>query len=260
MRVDTLLPELLVFPPGSDLHDHPLVESGALILQSKASCMPARALAPRPGWRVLDACAAPGNKTTHVAALVAQTKTKKGSVVAFDKDRVRLQRLQANADCAGAGALVDARCADFLALEPSAPEFANIDAVLLDPSCSGSGTSFSRMDHLLPSAASRATGEAAVAHTDPRVEALAAFQTAALMQALRFPGARRVVYSTCSLHAVENEGVVAAALPEAARAGFRLVAALPDWPRRGLALEGGLSAKDAAKLVRTGEPRKGREL
>lgn len=36
-------------------------------MQSKASCLPAHALAPQPGWHVVDACAAPGNKTTHVA-------------------------------------------------------------------------------------------------------------------------------------------------------------------------------------------------
>ena len=41
----------------SDFHD----------LQSKSSCMPAHALNPEPGWTVLDACAAPGNKTTHLA-------------------------------------------------------------------------------------------------------------------------------------------------------------------------------------------------
>ena len=35
--------------------------------QSKASCLPAHALAPEPGWHVVDCCAAPGNKTTHVA-------------------------------------------------------------------------------------------------------------------------------------------------------------------------------------------------
>jgi len=38
-----------------------------ICMQSKASCLPAHALAPKPGWQVLDACAAPGNKTTHVA-------------------------------------------------------------------------------------------------------------------------------------------------------------------------------------------------
>lgn len=67
---DPLIPELLVLPPGTDLHDHPLVGDGGLVLQSKASCMSAAALAPKPGWTVVDCCAAPGNKTTHAAALM----------------------------------------------------------------------------------------------------------------------------------------------------------------------------------------------
>ncbi len=44
-----------------------LSHSSAVVAQSKASCMPAKALQPKPGWTVLDCCAAPGNKTTHVA-------------------------------------------------------------------------------------------------------------------------------------------------------------------------------------------------
>ena len=40
-------------------------------LQSKSSCLPAHALQAKPGWHVLDACAAPGNKTTHVAGLLS---------------------------------------------------------------------------------------------------------------------------------------------------------------------------------------------
>lgn len=58
--VDDLLIDLLCFPPSTDLHDHPLVISGEVILQSKASCMPAHALGPRKGWHVIDCCAAPG--------------------------------------------------------------------------------------------------------------------------------------------------------------------------------------------------------
>ena len=62
-----------------------------------------------------------------------------------------------------------------------------------------------------------------------------------------------VVYSTCSVHAIENERVAVAALrSEVARArGWRLVTALPGWPCRGVA-GGGCPEKVARKLVRAG--------
>jgi putative methyltransferase len=119
--------------------------------------MPAHALAPEPGWTVVDCCAAPGNKTTHVAALLAahtssgsSSKSSSGSkpgrassgskgqagqsstrgrVLAFDKDPKRLKRLQANAERAGAAGIIQARCADFLSLDPLAPEFAQVSWV-----------------------------------------------------------------------------------------------------------------------------------
>lgn len=52
--------------------------------------MPAHALNPCKGWKVLDCCAAPGNKTTHVAALVSA----KGSVIACEKDQRRFETLK----------------------------------------------------------------------------------------------------------------------------------------------------------------------
>jgi len=67
---DPLVEGVLLFPPRTDLHDHPAVLSGKLILQSRASCLPAVALAPQEGWEVVDACAAPGNKTTHLAGKI----------------------------------------------------------------------------------------------------------------------------------------------------------------------------------------------
>ena len=75
----------------------------------------------------------------------------------LQKDTKRLERLQHNAEFTG-GSIIDAQQADFLALDPEAPQYQAVRAVLLDPSCSGSGTSFSRMDYLLPSSADRLKG------------------------------------------------------------------------------------------------------
>ena len=66
--VDPVLgPTVLLLPAGADVHAHPAVRAGRAVLQSRASCLPALALAPEPGWAVVDACAAPGNKTTQLA-------------------------------------------------------------------------------------------------------------------------------------------------------------------------------------------------
>jgi putative methyltransferase len=79
-----------------------------------------------------------------------------------------------------------------------------------------------------------------------RLERLAAFQEAALRDALTLPNLARLVYSTCSLHARENEAVVAAVLPEYEQRGFALADPFPGWHRRGLPG----SVAGAEKLVR----------
>ena len=240
VRAHPLVPEVLELPPGTDVHRHPLVRGGALVQQGLASCLPAAVLAPEPGWTVVDACAAPGNKTTHAAARVGAS----GAVVAFDASAERLELLRENCQrCGAAPGIVEVRHADFLKCDPAAdPKLRRARAVLLDPSCSGSGThrqiSGDRMvfSDSRPAAAAAAQRDAAA----DRVEALARFQEAALRHALSFPSAERVVYSTCSVHARENELVVAAVLAHAERLGWRLGEALPSWPRRGKSVfEGG---------------------
>lgn len=244
---DACLPDVLLLPPGLDLHDHPLVQGGALILQGRASCMPAHALQPQPGWHVADCCAAPGNKTTHVAALVGAA----GRVHAFEKDARRCNVLRATLERAGA-THVDVHEGDFLAVDVLDVRFVAVRGVILDPSCSGSGTAVTRQEFLTAPAAA-ASGETAescgnggsvrgdgggfpgcTSDSSERVAALAAFQAAALRHALRFPALQRLVYSTCSVFREENEDVVAAVLPDALAQGFTLAHALPQWPRRGL--------------------------
>jgi 25S rRNA (cytosine2278-C5)-methyltransferase len=86
---DPHLSDVLSIPGARDMHDHPLVLSGEIVLQGKSSCMPAHALQAQPGWHVVDCCAAPGNKTTHVAAFVRTA----GTVFAFEKDARRCKLL-----------------------------------------------------------------------------------------------------------------------------------------------------------------------
>lgn len=273
-----------------------MVMEGQLILQSKASCMPAHVMQPEAGWTIIDACAAPGNKTTHLAAMLMNANEEKknsknggginknknknnknnntsnniGKILALDKDARRLKRLIDNATKVGASHIIEAHHADFLSLNPD--EYSHVDAILLDPSCSGSGTAVSRMDYLLPSNSnggnfkggagvplppqSSLSSSVVVQYQDERVEALAAFQQSALRHAFKFPSVKRIVYSTCSLYMMENEGVVREVMRVAEEAGFSLVQALPQWPKRGVVGDGGdggrgLGKEEAGRVVRT---------
>jgi putative methyltransferase len=91
-RRDEHVPDLIVFKPKgqSDISRVPMVARGELIVQQKASCFPALALAPPPGSQVIDGCAAPGNKTTHLAALMGN----EGSILAYEQDARRCALLE----------------------------------------------------------------------------------------------------------------------------------------------------------------------
>ncbi|KAH9805164.1 25S rRNA (cytosine-C(5))-methyltransferase NSUN5 [Citrus sinensis] len=237
VQKDDLVPDLLILPPGCDLHDHPLIVNGCVFLQGKASSMVAAALAPKPGWKVLDACSAPGNKTVHLAALMKG----KGKIVACELNKERVRRLKDTIKLSGAASIfinslnqpedIEVLHGDFLNLDPKDPAYSEVRAILLDPSCSGSGTAAERLDHLLPS---HASGHTADPTEMERLNKLSAFQKKALRHALSFPGVERVVYSTCSIHQVENEDVIKSVLPIAMSFGFQLATSFPQWNCRGL--------------------------
>ncbi|KAK2980111.1 hypothetical protein RJ640_019534 [Escallonia rubra] len=236
VHMDDMVPDVLVLPPGTDLHNHPLVTNGSIFLQhledlmspdfkGKASSMVAVALGPKPGWEVLDACSAPGNKTAHLAALMRG----EGKIIACELNKDRVTRLANTIKLAGADN-VKVLHGDFLNLNPEDPSYSKVRAILLDPSCSGSGTAADRLDHLLPSFN---TGHADAADIH-RLTKLAAFQKKALAHALSFPAVEKIVYSTCSIHQIENEDVIKSLLPLAKSLGFQLATPFPRWPRRGL--------------------------
>ncbi|NXK47918.1 NSUN5 methyltransferase, partial [Chauna torquata] len=214
--LDLHLPELLVFPPQTDFHDNQLYTSGHIILQDKASCLPAFLLSPAAGSHVIDACAAPGNKTSHLAAILKN----KGQIFAFDLDTKRLATMNTMLMRAGVTSFKLAQ-QDFLTVDPCDPMYSKVTYILLDPSCSGSGM-VNRL--LLEEAAPSAE----------RLQALAGFQRKVLSHALSFPAVQRLAYSTCSVHREENEDVVHAVLQEQS-SSFRLVNVFPSWPCRGLA-------------------------
>ncbi|KAJ0403689.1 hypothetical protein P43SY_003801 [Pythium insidiosum] len=262
-KPDAHVRDLLVLPSGTELHEHALVKSGKLVLQDKASCFPAFVLHGERSDRagavgdVIDACAAPGNKTSHVAMLLRQRAPDGESrVFAFDRSAKRLDLLRRRMRLVGADGVVETCLQSFLDVDVADDKYANVRSILLDPSCSGSGMT-NRLDHLLDIASSQEKQDLAENEYEDdvasRLQSLADFQLEALLKAFSFPQVERVVYSTCSIFSKENEEVVAAALASAqnrdAARPFSLRQCLPTWPRRGLEVAG-LSAEQANALVR----------
>jgi putative methyltransferase len=281
---DPNIPNLLAFPPWINLSKSRAYTSGQIIFQDKASCFPAYLLdVTHDDGDVIDGCAAPGNKTTHLAAIVSETMStnKQQKVIAFERDKTRAGTLQKMVKLASADALVKVKASvDFLATVPDSQEFANVGAILLDPSCSGSGIvgrdeaiqmhlpevrvesastnnnksrKRKRDDKKSEASNTKTTLSVTLEDSNPeetpiedktteRLTALSTFQFRILTHAMRFPRARKITYSTCSIHFEENEGVVARALAAdvAKKGGWRIlgreyqVAGLKNWTRRGV--------------------------
>lgn len=191
------LPEGLVVSAPFDAHGSELWRSGAITAQSRASMLVARVLAPEPGDRVLDLCAAPGSKTTHMAALMAD----RGQILAVERHPGRAAALEENCRRMHASS-VRVEIGD-------AAEFraeTGFDRVLVDPPCSGLGTLQSRPDRRW-----RARPEAIA-----ELSALQARILAAGAASTRPRGT--LAYSVCTVSRQEGEGMLE---------GF--VAANPGW-------------------------------
>ncbi len=171
----------------------PLHEAGAWYLQEPSAMLPAAVLNPQPGEKVLDLCAAPGGKSTQLAAaMVGQ-----GLLVCNEPVPKRAMILSRNVERMGiTNALVVSAMPDKLA--DRWPE--GFDAVQVDAPCSGEG-----MFRRHPETRAEWSPENAAGCAKRQAEILDA--AAAMVR----PGGR-MVYSTCTLNPVENEDTMAAFL------------------------------------------------
>ncbi|QQP35232.1 Putative methyltransferase NSUN5like, partial [Caligus rogercresseyi] len=128
---DLHVDNLLIFHPNTAFYSHELYLNGSIILQDKASTLPVQALKIPEGSIVLDACAAPGNKTTQIASAVGL----KGGVYAIERDEERAGMLIQALERAGIDkSFVRVSNLDFTTLNPE--DYPDVQYIVLDPSCS----------------------------------------------------------------------------------------------------------------------------
>jgi 16S rRNA (cytosine967-C5)-methyltransferase len=192
-HLDPAIPEAVVLDGPFDAHSSPLWREGAFMAHSRAAMLVAHALDPQPGERVLDLCAAPGGKSTHIAALMGD----RGEVVAVERNPRRAAALQRTAQRLRARN-VRVEVAD--AAIARAPDEQAFDRVLVDPPCSGLGTLQAH-----PDLRWRVTPDSVREMARAQAQILAAGA-----RALRPGGV--LVYSTCTISSIENERLIAAFL------------------------------------------------
>ena len=172
-----------------------LAQRGLVYIQDEASQLVAHALEAQSDERVLDACAAPGSKTTHIASLTPDLKL----LVAAD---IHAHRLRVVREACALLSLNRVRLAVSDATVPLPFTSGTFERVLVDAPCTGTGTL-------------RRNPEIRWRITNSDVTELAARQQRILRNAARTVAVGgRLVYSTCSVEPEENEAVIAAFLRE----------------------------------------------
>ena len=173
---------------SGDLRRWPGYESGHWCVQDRAAQWVSPLLQPAPGDRILDACAAPGGKSTHLAELTEDS----GEIWAVDRSAGRLQRVAGNAARLGLQS-ISALAADAAALQAERPSWrGSFQRILIDAPCSGLGTLARH-----PDARWRITPDA--------IDGLLPLQRDLLDGLLPLLAPQgRLVYATCTIHPAEN--------------------------------------------------------
>lgn len=176
----------------SDLTNLDIYKEGKIYLQSLSSMLPPIILDPKENHDILDMAAAPGGKTTEIAALT----NNKSRITACELNKIRAERLKYNVNLQGASSVfvmnTDSRNLD---------DFFSFDEILLDAPCSGSGTRSNDEESL------KGLCDALVVKSTKA-------QKTMLKKAFKLLKKNgTLVYSTCSIFKCENEDIIKEALP-----------------------------------------------
>ena len=186
------LPQSLRLPPSAGaIQQLPGFAEGWWTVQDSSAQLVSHLLDPQPGETVIDSCAAPGGKTTHIAELMQD----QGVIWGCDRHQSRLRKVQQNADRLQLRS-ISVQVGDSRQMPQFTKPENQADRVLLDAPCSGLGTLHRHAD-------------ARWRQTPDSVAELAQLQTELLNHSATWvkPGGV-LVYATCTLHPLENEAIV----------------------------------------------------
>ncbi len=177
-----------------DIKKLDIYKNGEIYLQSLSSMLPPIILNPKEGADLLDMAAAPGGKTTQMAALT----NNKAHITACEMNNIRIEKLKYNVEKQGASCVYimqkDSRQID---------DFFSFDQILLDAPCSGSGTLNINSENLEKY------------FTEKLIEKSVKSQYTLLKKAIKIlKKGQEMVYSTCSILFQENEEIISRVMKE----------------------------------------------
>lgn len=190
-----IIPECLVVTNGQPARTIAF-EKGFITIQDESSMLPSYALQLKPGLKVLDMCAAPGGKTTHIAEKMGN----KGSITAMDLHQHKIKLIDETAARLG-HTIIEAAVGDG---KKSAEHFADekFDRILVDAPCSGLGVIKRKPD-------------IKYTKSPDDFDRLQQIQSDLLDQAVRILSDDGIlVYSTCTVDSTENRGTAERFLKE----------------------------------------------
>ncbi|WP_233275757.1 16S rRNA (cytosine(967)-C(5))-methyltransferase RsmB [Salibacterium aidingense] len=189
VKAGNISPEAVLITSG-DIFQTSAFQDGLCTVQDESSMLVARLLDPKPGMNVLDACAAPGGKTTHAAELM----NNEGTLQAYDLHEKKVRLIETQTERLGI-TNVQAAALDARKLTTK-HEPRTFDRVLVDAPCSGLGVI-------------RRKPEVKWQKEKEEISRLPQIQSAVLQEAAELVKTEgRLVYSTCTLRQQENEEIV----------------------------------------------------